>query len=270
MVKNLLLVFVGSLLGAATVLGYAELRPVGGHPAPTPPPPTQAPTAMVESRFATLVDEMAVSMYARLSPAVVNVNNRRATGGSGPGTGFADRGVGSGVIVTSQGHILTNNHVVDKAEQLEVTLVDGTRVPARLVGSDAANDLAVVQMEMTEEVRSRVSLAPMGDSDQVKPGQAAFAIGNPFGFRGSITSGIVSSVARNYSVESGVSIKNMIQTDTPLNPGNSGGPLINSAGEVIGINTAIESPIRRFVGVGFAVPINTARAFLREATSAVP
>ncbi len=257
--KNLALLFLGSLLGAAIVLGIWTLQPSDNHGVASI---VYAQTA--EASPSLFREEMAVEIYQRLSPAVVNVTNRRApTSGSVQGQ-FPDRGVGSGVIIDDQGRILTNNHVVDRADKLDVTLVDGTRIPAQLIGRDPGNDLALVQIGMTDRIRSKIAVATMGDSDQLRPGQVAIAIGNPFGFQSTMTSGIISSLGRTFPTDSGWSIRHMIQTDAAINPGNSGGPLINSTGQVIGVNTAIESPVRGSVGIGFAVPINVARHVLPD------
>src|SRR5919204_289447 len=151
--------------------------------------------------------------------------------------------------------------VAGDASRLEVTLADGSNVAAELVGRDPGNDLAVVKVDVPSD---KLTLAPFGDSDQLKAGQMAIAIGNPFGLERTITTGIISSVGRTRGDGGRRPIRNMIQTDAPINPGNSGGPLLNSRGEVVGINTAIESPVRGSVGIGFAVPINTAKLFLPE------
>ncbi len=258
--RNLALLLVGSLLGAAVTLGVSTLHSAGNHSTT----PTSSSPQSVEASPSVMGEEVTAEIYQRLTPAVVNVTNRRAPTSAGIGEPFPERGVGSGFIIDQQGYILTNNHVVDKADKLDVTLVDGTRVPARLIGRDPGNDLALIQIEVGDRIMPRIAVAPLGDSDRLRPGQAAIAIGNPFGFRSSMTTGVVSSLERSFATDSHRAIRHMIQTDAALNPGNSGGPLINSAGQVIGINTAIESPVRGFVGIGFAVPINVARQVLPE------
>jgi S1-C subfamily serine protease len=228
-------------------------------PASSVPTPTAAPVP-ADLRGRLQPDEqLLVDLYERVSPAVVNITNRR---GQQLASGeFPRSGAGSGVVFDARGYILTNNHVVDDASRLEVTLADGTNVSAELVGRDPGNDIAIVKIDLPKE---RLTLAPFGDSDQLKAGQFAIAIGNPFGLERTITTGIISSVGRTRGDGGRRPIRNMIQTDAPINPGNSGGPLLNSRGEVIGINTAIESPVRGSVGIGFAVPINTAKLFLPE------
>ncbi|MHB0870712.1 MAG: S1C family serine protease [Chloroflexota bacterium] len=261
--KNLALLFLGTLLGAAVVLGIGTFDPITGAASRDPNASAQA----AEGNPMAIGEDAAADIYQRLSPAVVNVTNRRAPASGGTQGQFPERGVGSGVIIDEQGHILTNNHVVDNADRLDVTLLDGTRVPAKLIGRDPGNDLALIQIEIDDAILRRLAVAPMGDSDRLRPGQMAIAIGNPFGFQSSMTSGIISSLGRTFSTDSGRSIRHMIQIDAAINPGNSGGPLINSAGQVIGINTAIESPVRGFVGIGFAVPINTAKRILPDLTA---
>jgi putative serine protease PepD len=247
----------------------AASTPAPPTPAPAPPgaaptvtaapTPSPAATAVVTGGTARLLAEEAaiVELYERVSPAVVNITNRRGQSGT---PDFA-RGAGSGVIFDPKGYVLTNNHVVDDATRLEVTLWDGTNFAGKLLGRDPANDLAVVQIEAPPE---KLTVAPLGDSDVLKAGQLAIAIGSPFGLERTITMGVISSTGRTRANEGRRPIRNMIQIDAPINPGNSGGPLLNSRGEVVGINTAIESPVRGSVGIGFAVPINAAKLFLPD------
>ncbi len=170
-------------------------------------------------------------------------------------------GAGSGFIIDKEGYILTNNHVVEDANRIEVTMWDGSRVPGELIGRDPSVDLALVRIKVSPD---KLQPVPLGNSDEVQVGQMAIAIGNPFSFSATLTTGVVSAVGRVMPAETGRAIRNMIQTDAAINPGNSGGPLLNSAGEVIGINTAIQSPVRGSVGIGFAVPVNTARRALPQ------
>ncbi len=260
--KNLVLVTFGSIMGAATVMGYAFSQPETRLAAPVFQYSVQA--ANLDRGIPALSEDAAIEVYQRLTPSVVNVSNKRAVGGD-PSLGrFAEKGIGSGVVIDDQGHVLTNNHVVDSADRLDITFVDGTKAAARLVGKDPGTDLALIRIELNDRIRPKLVPARLGDSDRLRPGQTAIAIGSPFGFQNSMTVGIVSSLNRTFTTDSGRPIRNMIQIDTAINPGNSGGPLINSAGEVVGINTAIESPVRGFVGIGFAVPINIARRALPE------
>jgi S1-C subfamily serine protease len=172
--------------------------------------------------------------------------------------------VGSGIIIDEQGFILTNYHVIADADNLEVKFADGTTVSAQVVGRDPGNDLAVIRANVSD---GELTPAPLGDSDAVQVGDSVLAIGNPFNLEGTLTQGIVSALGRTYASEDGTRpIRNLIQTDAAVNPGNSGGPLLNCQGEVIGINTLLENPTgdRVNVGVAFAVPINTARQFLPD------
>jgi serine protease Do len=170
---------------------------------------------------------------------------------------FPVEGVGSGVIIDEKGYILTNNHVIDDAERLKVTLPDGKVLRGRVVGSDETTDLAVLKVESEHPLPT----TQLGNSDGLKAGQIVIAIGNPFGLTGgpAVTAGIVSSLNRSIQTKSGV--LELIQTDAAINPGNSGGPLINTKGEVIAINTA-NMPYAQ--GIGFAVPINIAKSILKE------
>ncbi len=164
-------------------------------------------------------------------------------------------GQGSGFIIDSRGYILTNNHVVAEARKITVTMADGEKIPASLVGRDPTSDLAVIKIPS----RHVVVTAVLGDSDKIRVGQKAIAIGNPFGLSHTLTTGITSALNRGIRTQDGNQIENLIQTDAAINPGNSGGPLLNSSGEVIGINTAIYSISGGYQGVGFAIPINHAR-----------
>ena len=165
-------------------------------------------------------------------------------------------GVGSGFVFDREGHIITNNHVVNNAKKIVVTFVDGTSHHAEIVGTDPYADLAVIKIDVDSE---KLHPLPLGNSSNLKVGEQIAAIGNPFGLSGSMTSGIVSQLGRILpSQGTGFSISDVIQTDTAINPGNSGGPLLNMKGQVVGINTAIYSTDGSFSGVGFSVPSDTA------------
>jgi S1-C subfamily serine protease len=209
-------------------------------------------------------------VYTRVNPSVVNIQVRQTVsmalpdmpeipGFSIPETPQQQEGLGSGFVWDAEGHIVTNNHVVDGADRIMVTFHDGTTIPGEVVGTDPDSDLAVVQVDELPEGITPLELA---DSSQVKVGELAIAIGNPFGLEGTMTLGIISAIGRSLPAQSGTfggptySIPDVIQTDAPINPGNSGGVLVDDTGRVIGVTAAIESPIRANAGIGFAIPSN--------------
>ncbi|MCS7139835.1 MAG: trypsin-like peptidase domain-containing protein [Candidatus Nezhaarchaeota archaeon] len=201
-------------------------------------------------------EDKVVEMLEKVSKSVVNVNTLRV---------FQDyfyqvvpvKGIGSGFIFDERGYILTNYHVIEDAERIVVTLVDGRTFKARLVGGYRGLDIAVIEIEADNLIAAK-----LGDSDRVRVGQRVFAIGNPLGLAGgpTVTSGIVSAIRRTIYSDRGI-FRDLIQTDAAINPGNSGGPLVNIDGEVIGINTAI---IPYAQGIGFAIPINAAKEVANE------
>jgi len=205
-------------------------------------------------------EEALIAIYKAVSPGVVHITSTVLS------QDFffrvvPERGTGSGFMVDDKGLILTNNHVVENADNLEVTLADKSKVPAKLVGRDPENDIAVIRVNVSRE---KLTPLRLGDSSQLQVGQMAIAIGNPFGLDRTITRGVVSAVGRSLKSDTGRQIRNVIQTDAAINPGNSGGPLLNSRGEVIGVNTAIFTPSGGSVGIGFAVPVNTVKKLLPQ------
>jgi S1-C subfamily serine protease len=198
-----------------------------------------------------------IAVYRRNIGSVVNITSRAVTFDFFYGLVPAE-GQGSGFIIDKDGHVLTNYHVIADARQVEVTLHNRKKYRATIVGTDRSHDLAVVQIKAPD-------LQPMtlGDSTHLQVGQKVYAIGNPFGLAGTLTRGIVSSI-RSVQEPDGVAIDEAIQTDAAINPGNSGGPLLNWHGEVIGINTMIASNVGQSAGIGFAIPINTAKAVLND------
>jgi len=196
-----------------------------------------------------------VAVYDKVADGVVNVTST-AIQMDFFFNAFPTQGSGSGSIIDTKGHILTNHHVVADAQKLEVTLADGSKWPAKMVGSDPDNDLAVIKIDAPKE---KLKVISMGDSKNLRIGQKVLAIGNPFGLQRTLTTGIISSLGRTIRSEVGTLIEDVIQTDAAINPGNSGGPLLNSSGEIVGINSAITRPTGGSVGIGFAIPVNTAK-----------
>ena len=185
-------------------------------------------------------------IFKKSEESVVQVNILR---------GEKEGGVGSGFVYSEQGHIITNQHVVKKANKVTVTFLDGESYIANVIGRDQDLDIAVIKIDSNN--LTQMKPIKIGDSSKLKVGEKIIAIGNPFGLSGSMTSGIISQIGRLLPQETGYSIPDVIQTDAAINPGNSGGPLINMKGEVVGINTAIQSTTGEFTGIGFAVPSNT-------------
>jgi S1-C subfamily serine protease len=198
-----------------------------------------------------------ISVYHKNIGSVVNITSKAVALDFFYGL-VPQEGQGSGFIIDKDGHILTNYHVIEDARQIEVTLHNRKKYRATIVGTDRSHDLAVVQIKAPQ-------LTPMvmGDSGNLQVGQKVYAIGNPFGLAGTLTRGIVSSI-RSVQEPDGMTIDEAIQTDASINPGNSGGPLLNMHGEVIGINTMIASNVGQSAGIGFAIPINTAKAVIND------
>ena len=221
--------------------------------------------AILSSSALALTDDEKnnVAVYQKASPSVVNVISSVITRDF-----FLNpvprEGSGSGSVIDSKGYILTNNHVIKDARKLEVTLADGSKWPANLIGADPDNDLAVIKIDAPA---AKLKPLPWSDSQKLQVGQKVMAIGNPFGLGLTLTTGIISSLGRTIRSEVGTQIEEVIQTDASINPGNSGGPLLNSDGEMIGINTAILSPTGGSVGIGFAIPVNTAKRIVPQLIS---
>lgn len=231
-------------------------------PAPTfTPAPTQTPIIIIATPTPLgpevlvpidVEEELITNLYERVGPSVVHITARVVTMNFffGP---QSSEGTGSGFVFDKEGHIVTNYHVVEGAESLEVKFSDDTSVPAEVVGIDPPNDLAVLRVDLPPENLFPVEL---GDSAAVRVGQRAIAIGNPFGLDRTLTMGVVSALGRPLQTSSDNFIYEVIQTDAAINPGNSGGPLLNSRGQVIGVNTAIRQGAE---GIGFAVPVDTVK-----------
>ncbi|PYS06622.1 MAG: peptidase [Acidobacteria bacterium] len=256
--KNIIKVaFLSSIITAAMVYVVLEWRPLRSETARAPEVSwassvASSPAAVPAARLSD-EERNNIEVYQKYSQGVVNITTTTV------GYDFflrpvpMESGTGSGAIIDTQGHIVTNFHVIREAERLEVTLPDKTKHIAKVVGSDPNNDLAVIQIDLP---RAGLIPIPVGTSKGLQVGQKVLAIGNPYGLERSLTTGIISSLGRSIQAENGRVIEDIIQTDAAINPGNSGGPLLNSEGQIIGINTAIVSG---GVGLGFAIPADTVR-----------
>ncbi|MDX1995321.1 MAG: trypsin-like peptidase domain-containing protein [bacterium] len=217
-------------------------------------PPVPVETTSLDSAYSEIDarDAVMIALYEQVSPSVVHIISRTET--FSPFYGVTAReGTGSGFVFDTQGHIVTNFHVVQGASQVDVVLADGTSLVGTIIGIDNYYDLAVLRIDVPASMPAPLTL---GDSDALRVGQTVVAIGNPFGLERTLTTGLVSALGRRLETETGALIGQAIQTDAAINPGNSGGPLLDTRGRVIGINTAINSPSGGSVGIGFAVPSN--------------
>src|SRR5438128_5627480 len=216
----------------------------------------------IAQRDAALTEDESINVriYRQASPAVANILTKATEYDF-----FMDpvpvEGAGSGFVIDARGYILTNYHVVEGAQSVEVVLGDQSRYPAKFIGADQRNDVALVKID--PKGKHLVAL-PLGDSNTLQVGQKVLAIGNPFGFQSTLTTGVVSALGRTVQTSQSTFIDEAIQTDGAINRGNSGGPLINTQGEVIGINTAIFTPSGTTAGIGFAIPINTAKLIAHD------
>ena len=245
-------VIVGSILGATIVLLALTFVFI--------PPPTISPPQIIvtnghgpstvgeETPLPVTKDLSLIQIFERTEEGVVQVNVHRTSDVIGA------NGIGSGFVFDKNGHIITNEHVVQNSDIITVTFLDGRSYNAEVVGVDAATDIAVIKVNADPSLLKPIHI---GDSSNLKVGMPVAAIGNPFGLSGTMTSGIVSALGRLLPQDTGFSIPDVIQTDAAINPGNSGGPLLNSRAEVVGINTAIQSGTGEFTGVGFSIPSNT-------------
>jgi S1-C subfamily serine protease len=252
---------------AALWFGQARRSPVAQIPgrarveipaAPAVPP--VAPPGLPEDvlKLVDADEQINIRVYAAVNKSVVNITT------SAEGSGFfgdeTSSGTGSGFVIDKAGHILTNFHVVEGADSVQVTLADGESHDAEVIGKDASNDVAVLKVRVPAD---RLVPVALGDSSKLLVGQKVLAVGNPFGLERTLTTGIISSLDRSLKAKNGRMIKGIIQTDAAINPGNSGGPLLNSRGEVIGMNTAILSQVGQSAGISFAVPIGAISRILR-------
>jgi S1-C subfamily serine protease len=242
---------------AALLLGLVGLLPAQTSASWTVPgaaPPAAETDLSPEERTNIFV-------YERVNRSVVNITTEILSDEDFFLLAGPQQGSGSGTVLDQQGHILTNYHVIEGARQITVTLFDGSNYPAQVVGVDRSNDLAVLRIAAPVE---RLVPVSWGDSTRLQVGMRVFAIGNPFGLERTLTTGIVSSLNRTLRAENGRLIRGIIQTDAAINPGSSGGPLLNRRGELVGITTAIVSQTRQSAGIGLAIPSATARRVVEE------
>lgn len=226
---------------------------------------TFAPILAQTDEVTVATDEIFADVYEQVSPSVVSISvvaRRPDTGVFGQ-----DQDVvagGTGFVLDMNGHVLTNNHVVDGATEIDISFVDGTLASARVIGLDPDSDLAVLQVDLPEADLAELQPVEFGDSDALEIGQTVLAIGSPFGQRWTLTSGIVSAIGRSIRGLTNFSIGGVIQTDAAINPGNSGGPLLDLNGRIIGVNSQIISSTRSSAGIGFAIPGNLAQRVAQD------
>jgi serine protease Do len=273
-------ILIGILVFGLTLMGCGSVPPavrlIGGSSAATPAvtekivlatraapstsseassqPSAEAPKIAINIPAGSDVEsEILKAVYEKVSPSVVSIVNLAVLQDPQASGATIPESQGSGFVWDAEGHIVTNDHVVRDAKAIQVTFADGIELPAEVVGADPDSDLAVIKVDP-----KLITLVPVepGDVDEVKVGQRAIAIGNPFGLEGTMTSGIVSAIGRSIPALTGFNIPLAIQTDAAINPGNSGGPLLNDRGQVIGVNAQIRSDARANSGVGFAIPVN--------------
>lgn len=230
------------------------------HPVPTVTP-AALPSLSDLNSIEWLAEQLFVALYEQASPSVVHITTRTQVFDFFRGV-VPNEGTGSGFFFDDQGHIVTNHHVVEGADEIEVVLADGTRTSARVIGADAYSDLAVLRADNLSP--EQVKPLPIGSTKNLKVGMRVLAIGNPFGLDRTLTTGVISALGRTIEREGQAALGEVIQTDAAINPGNSGGPLLNLRGEVIGVNTSIRSPSGGSVGIGFAVPADTVKRVVPE------
>jgi len=248
--------WVGARYGPRQVANVEARHPAENAQTTTP----ATPAAPARTEHLTEEESINVRIYRQASPAVANILTK-ATEYDFFMEAVPVEGAGSGFVIDPRGYILTNYHVVAGAQSIEVVLGDKTRAPAKYIGADQRNDVALIKID--PKGKQLVSL-PLGDSSTLQVGQKVLAIGDPFGFQSTLTTGVVSALGRTVQTGETTFIDDAIQTDASINRGNSGGPLIDTHGEVIGINSAIYTPSGTAAGIGFAIPINTAKLIAND------
>lgn len=253
---------VGTLLALVALTGY-WLGARRGQRGPVQPLQNEAVAGQKPAPAGlNLTEEEArtIGIYRQAAPAVANIITQ-AVEYDFFQNAVPVEGAGSGFVIDPRGYVLTNNHVIEGAEDIQVTLGDRSHYVARLVGADPRNDIALLKIDAKDKPLAALAL---GDSAKLQVGQSVLAIGNPFGFSGTLTKGVISALGRTVQTGETSAINQAIQTDAAINRGNSGGPLLNSRGEVIGINTAIFTPSGTTAGIGFAIPINMAKRIAQD------
>jgi len=250
-------VLLGVVIGFAVgiILSLSNGLTFSQDSTPTTPLPTLAPPPANALELFDAQENAVASIYEQAGPSVMHITSLSQVTDFFRGV-VPQEGTGSGFVYDTQGHIVTNNHVIAGAQQISVVLADGTVLSAKVTGADEYYDLAVIQVDAT---KLNAAPLPLGDETSLRVGQYVLAIGNPFGLDRTLTTGIISALGRTVDSDSGSVIGNAIQTDAAINPGNSGGPLLNVRGQVIGVNAAIQSTSGGSVGIGFAVPISTVK-----------
>jgi S1-C subfamily serine protease len=231
----------------------ARQLPPGFAPEAAAPPPVRDPRPRPEDEGLTIEERLAVNVYETVNKSVVNINTKLVKANAFFLFDASGEGAGSGSVLDKAGHILTNYHVVEGAREVQVTTHDGKTHDAHFVGADPVNDVAVIKIDVPPDELVPVVL---GDSARMRVGMRVFAIGNPFGLERTLTTGIVSSLNRSLRIRENRTIKSIIQIDAAINPGSSGGPLLDNRGTLVGMNTAIASSTGQNSGVGFAIPSN--------------
>jgi S1-C subfamily serine protease len=256
-----------AVVASGSTLAIVELTvPHGQAPTPSSAASSNAAVATQGSNSTTVQQDDITAVVANVKDSVVTLTSTISTGGRGPFGGQTGEGIGTGIVLTADGYVLTNRHVVEGSQSLKATMADGKEYSASVVTISDDQDLALVKVDATG-----LKPATIGNSDQIQVGQTAIAIGSPLGtFTETVTKGIVSALDREITVQDDLTgrptkLTGLIQTDAAINPGNSGGPLLNSAGEVVGVNTAVASQAE---GIGFAIPIKDAQSLIDQARTA--
>ena len=262
--RSALLCTVSAALGGGLALYAVDGRPasaVAQVELPPPRPVFPELSAVGPRGGLTAEEAVRVAVYESANRGVVNVDTTATRRDRFALLEFESEGSGSGAVIDRRGHVLTNLHVVEAADVIEVTLYDGETYPAAVVGADPVGDLAVIRVDAPAESLFPI---PLGNGENLKVGQSAFAIGNPFGLERTMSAGIISSLDRSLKIRDGRTVRGIVQTDAAVNPGNSGGPLLDSRGRLIGVNTAIASNSGQSAGISFAVPASLIRRVLPQ------